>query len=128
MADVMQNLWPTDFEEPPVLTPVAILRQQGQALGQRTQNIVVGRVKTYTIPQGFRQTFELWCAPLGYATEFLWVDHGIDLYPATIHVPGQEGQPMGAGNPDELGEKLKQVFASARSKKIIGSLLAQSKQ
>jgi hypothetical protein len=128
MAETIPSLWPTDFGEPPVLTPVAILRQQGIALGQQTQNIVVGRVSTGPSEGGFRQHFLLYCSPLAYETELLAVDHGIELYPATIHVTGSAGSPFVAADPEAFAQQLKQVFASERTKRIIGSLLAQSKQ
>ena len=123
----INSLWPTDFGEVAVLTPVAILRQQGAALGQQTQNIVVGRVNTAGDGQLFYQNFSLYCSPLGYETHLLQVRHGIDLYPAEILLTG-DPSPRTAANPDELQMKLKQVFAHERTKRIIASLLAQSKQ
>lgn len=123
----INSLWPTDFGEVPVLTPVAILRQQGGALGQQTQNIVIGRVETSGDGQLFYQNFSLYCPPLGYQVLLLQVRHGIDLYPAEIIVTG-EGSPLAAASSDELKSKLKEVFAHERTKKIIASLIAQSKQ
>jgi hypothetical protein len=127
MPETVPSLWPPEFDEIPVQTPVAILRQQASALGQKTQNIVVGRVSTYAAGEGFHHPFHLYCAPLGYQVELLAVDHGIDLYPARIHVTGESGE-LVAANPEEFALMLRQVFASQRTKKIIGSLLAQSKQ
>jgi hypothetical protein len=123
----INSLWPTDFGEVAVLTPVAILRQQGEALGQQTQNIVVGRVETTGDGQFFYQNFYLYCSPLGYQTHLLQVRHGIDLYPAEIIVTG-EGSPVTVASSDELKTKLKEVFAHERTKKTIASLIAQSKQ
>ncbi len=128
MPETVTSLWPADFGEIPVQTPVAILRQQGLALGQQTQNIVVGRVNTTSTGDGFRHVFQLYCSPLVYWTELLVVDHGIDLYPAIIRVSGEASPPIEAATPEDFSEKLRQVFASQRTKKIIGSLLAQSKQ
>jgi hypothetical protein len=123
----INSLWPTDFGEVAVLTPVAILRQQGAALGQQTQNIVVGRVSTAGDGQSFYQNFSLYCSPLGYQTHLLQVRHGIDLYPAEIIVTG-EAAPLTAASPDDLKTKLREVFAHERTKKIIASLIAQSRQ
>ncbi len=39
-----ENLWPVDFGEVKTKTPVWLLQEQANALGQRTTNIVVGRV------------------------------------------------------------------------------------
>lgn len=130
MPETVPSLWPTDFGEIKVLTPVTILRQQGMALGQQTQNIVVGRVSTQPSAVGFRHAFSLYCPPLGYSIQLFVVFHGVDLYPAKIRVgaEGEEGSTIEAANPEEFSEKLKQVFAAPKTKQIVSSLLAQSKQ
>jgi hypothetical protein len=125
---VTDNLWPTDFGQEETLSPVAILRQQGLALGERTQNIVVGRVATFGITNGFRHILYLFCAPLAYQIELLTVEHSIDFYPAKITVFGEASPPQTAVGPDDFVQKLAAIFASEANKKIIRSLLAQSKQ
>ncbi len=121
------SLWPTDFGEQVLLTPIAVLRQQGAALGEQTKNIVVGRVQTTGDAATFYQTFAVYCAPLGYQTPLFQVRHGIDLYPAIVALPTGEDQRT-ANNPDELKAILKEQFARPSTKKIIASLLAQSRQ
>jgi hypothetical protein len=130
MPKTVPSLWPPDFGEITVLTPVAILRQQGMALGQQTQNIVLGRVTTRPSAVGFRHAFSLYCGPLGYSIELFSVYHGIDVYPAKIREgeEGDEGPAIEAANAEEFSEKLRQVFANPKTKQIISSLLAQSKQ
>ncbi len=130
-VDISKNLWPDDFGTIAVLSPIAILRQQAAALGARTANIVVGRVYTQSgeiAPQGFRQVFSLYCNPLSYVTTLFYVDHGVELYPATITIEGEQRPFAEAADPNDFEEKLKEVFASPRTKKIIASLLAQSTQ
>src|SRR5690349_3818268 len=90
-----QDLWPSDFGESPLMTPVAILRTQGNLLGEKTSNIVVGRVSTFASssdPHGFRHILYLFCAPLAYQAELVTVDHGIELYPVTIHATGSKDE------------------------------------
>jgi hypothetical protein len=99
------SLWPTDFGEVSDIPPLVILRQQGTALGELTQNIVVGRVETLAHPGGFDQRFFLYCGPLGIGLPLLQVRHRI-----------------------ELKEKLRGIFARQKTKEIIASLLAQSKE
>jgi hypothetical protein len=126
MAD---NLWPMDFGELPPNTPVAILREQARGLGARTGNIVVGRVQTVGGGVGkFRHAFNLYCAPLGYAIDLFYVDHGIDLYPTEIHVLGEEGQPLRAETAEQFTSQLKDVFSREKTKRTIASLIAQSRQ
>lgn len=126
MTATLQNLWPTDFGKEEQLAPVAILRQQGNALGERTQNIVVGRVTTAGNPTGFRHHFILYCPPLAYQIAILDVEHSLDFYPAKITLVGQPG--VAANNPEEFAKRLEEAFASEQVKKVVRSLLAQSKQ
>jgi hypothetical protein len=130
MSVIARNLWPTDFGQEQQLAPVAILREQATALGERTQNIVVGRVNTMATALGFRHVFSVYCAPLGYQQELFSVDHQVQFYPARITVKGQFDQEtrLEAKDPDVFTEKLAEVFASEPVKKIVRSLLAQSKQ
>src|SRR6266542_4185147 len=98
------NLWPPDFgERTDLLTPLTILRQQGTLLGERTQNIVVGRVTTggdtaRAEREVFSHSFSLYCSPLGFHTNLLVVFHGIEPYPARVIVIGEEGRGKTAGN------------------------------
>jgi hypothetical protein len=127
MANNVPSLWPDDFGEETTLTPVAILREQGMALGERTQNIVLGRVLTQSDQNGFRQVFQLYCPPLAYAVTLLYVYHDIGLYPAHVSVEGDPTTSV-VTTPDELKATLKNIFAREKTKKMIASLLAQSKQ
>ena len=123
------SLWPADFgERSDLLTPLAILRQQGAILGAQTKNIVLGRVSTLSEGDTFVQRFSVHCPPLGYHTELFSVKHGIDLYPATVVFANEQGQNREAGNPEELKGILKEVFARPKTTKTIASLLAQSLQ
>ncbi len=122
------SLWPVDFDEPVLLTPLAILRQQGAALGEQTKNIVVGRVFTTGEGDTFAHRFSVHCAPLLFQTELIIVKHGTDLYPATVIVANEQGPYPTAASPEDLMRLLKDVFAQPKTKKIIASLLAQSRQ
>ncbi len=123
-----ENLWPADFGEIVLRTPVSILREQALALGQRTSNIVVGRVFPAGAPAGrFRHAFALVCAPLGYQATFLYVEHGIELYPVDIFVEGEEGPPIRSDTPEDFAARLKEIFAREKTKRTIASLIAQSR-
>jgi hypothetical protein len=123
-----ENLWPEDFGEVAQKTPVSILREQGYALGGRTANIVVGLVNSHANgPDSFRHDFSLYSAPLAYRSRFLSIAHGIDLYPVSLELVGEGNLPPVA-TPDEFAIVLKEVFAREKTKKIIASLIAQSKE
>jgi hypothetical protein len=121
------SLWPADFGEVEQLTPVAILRQQGAALGELTKNIVVGRVETAGGPDGFDQRFWLFCGPLGYQLPLLQVRHNIDLYPAEIIFLAEQAPSVQTTGADDLKNKLRDAFARPKTRRIIASLLAQSR-
>ena len=122
------NLWPADFDVVLDKTPISILREQALALGARTANVVVGKVQMVMPPPGkFRLAFNLYCAPLGYQMTLFVVEHEVALYPAIISGDGMPDQ-FHANDPDEFTASLKKVFSQDRTKKIIASLIAQSKQ
>jgi hypothetical protein len=128
----IQNLWPTDFGEVKQKTPVSILREQGRALAERTENIVVGRVESGAGQGGdqFKHYFYLYCPPLGYQIGLLYVEHGIDLYPASIFEITDRGpqELIRVDTPEQFTVRLKEMFAQDKVKRIIASLIAQSKE
>jgi hypothetical protein len=126
MSDKIMSLWPTDFGTIPEPTPISILRQQGVLLGEQTSNIVVGRVVTRGSGANFLQMFSLFCPPLGYSIDLLYVSHGVELYPATVNIVAGEGPTLSANNANELREHLKNLFALPKTRAIIASLIAQS--
>jgi hypothetical protein len=123
-----ENLWPMDFGVLAEKTPISILREQGQALGDRTSNIVVGRADTgYGGPGKFQHDFYLYCSPLAYNLHFLSVTHGIELYPAEMVVQGMANV-IPVNTSQELEAHLREIFSRDRTKTIIASLIAQSKE
>jgi hypothetical protein len=124
------NLWPTEFGTIEQQTPVSILREQARGLGERTANIVVGQVDYVvpTIPGQFRHVLSIYSSALSYRMPLVYVEHGIDLYPASIQVEGDpaDSPPLQANNPDELAAHLKEIFARGKTKKMIASMKAQS--
>lgn len=123
-----ENLWPEDFGTLTLETPVGMLREQATALGQRTSNIVVGRVLSESVGSGrFRHLFALYCAPLNYHAPFLAVEHEIDLYPVSLQVEGESGPPLQAATSEELAAKLKEIFSRPRTKQLVASLITQSR-
>lgn len=128
MPTMTENLWPTDFGKVVERTPVSILREQALGLGERTSNIVIGRVTSRPEPpEKFAHTLHLYSSPLGYSTELLTIYHGIDLYPVAIRVPGDPDL-IDATNPEEFTASLKEIFSRGKIKKTIASLIAQSNE
>jgi hypothetical protein len=128
------DLWPTDLDpsdsEPP---PAAILRQQGQLLGQRTGNVVYGEVESQsnTGQSGdeFNHYFYLNCAYLGYRRLLLSVRHGLAPYPAQFFsktLPeSRDASEHRISSSDGLVDALRDTFAREDVVKVIRSLRTQ---
>jgi hypothetical protein len=46
MNNQRESFWPTDFGVATEVTPLTILKEQAGFLGQRTKNLIEGRVQT----------------------------------------------------------------------------------
>ena len=139
MNSVIPDLWPA-IDEPTLPPPVAILRQQGIALGQRTANLVYGEVKTISYPEQGAFTHVLWVvAPfLGFRTPILVASHKLDLYPVEVgswRLPAPEGQAYyTADNPtkttteEEFKEAIKSILGLPANVKLLRALISQSEK
>jgi hypothetical protein len=131
-----QNLWP-DVESDTVLTPVAILRQQADLLGQKTKKVVTARVSggpddivsgpspLRTRP-GFAYTLSLVAPALdNYAYDILRVRHGMQIYPVQVSdlVRNKE---LEAATERKFLAALGEVLGSPEIKNVIQVLLSQS--
>ena len=129
MAEAIPDLWP-DIEQSQVVPPVAILREQAAALGKKTHNLLNGRVQTRTNGTRFVHTFYIVAPTLDdYSYELFSIEHGPDQYP--VQAPGRPG-PMPRimeriETDKELIDYVREVLNSDRTKKVVGSLLAQVK-
>lgn len=131
MGDAIPDLWP-DVEQSQVIPPVAILREQAAALGKKTKYLLQGRVDT-TITDGgrFRHRFYVVAPALDeYSYELFWIEHGADQYP--VEAPGLPKGVLGhitekIESERDLLEYIREVLNSEKTKKVVGSLLAQVK-
>ncbi len=135
-----RDLWPDDLAPlTPEPTPAAILRQQGRLLGQKTGNAVYGEVRSEqdgngpseVRPNKFTHSFQLTSGYLRYSRPILYVQHGLQPYPADVI----SVKPDGSGNhilkvsvqtAKELESRLREAFALDEVKEIIRSLVAQA--
>ena len=134
-----RNLWPEDITVTGQVPPVAILKEQGSLLGQRTQNLVVGRVSAAD-PEGpdseqdFCYEFDLVAPSLGYRYQLFKVQHGAEFYPLAIYWDSPDNEKLcniagegGIEDEDQFLSALEIIFSSERTRKVIGSLIAQSR-
>ncbi len=133
MADAIPDLWP-DIEQTQLVPPIAILREQAAALGKKTNNLLQGRVETTPVGEGrFRHSFYVVAPSLDeYAYKLFWIEHGVEQYPVaapqqlTLLGPPQVREAT-IESEKELLQYVREVLNSDKTKRIVGSLLAQVK-
>lgn len=135
-----RNLWPDDISVTEQVPPVAILKEQGSLLGQRTKNLVEGRVSAADAEgpgfsdQDFCYEFDLVAPALGYRYQLFRIQHGVDFYPLgidwdspdNVSISNLHGE-AGIENEEKFLEALEIIFSSEKTRKVIGSLIAQSR-
>lgn len=135
MANAIPDLWP-DIEQSNVVPPLAILREQAAALGNKTGHLLEGEVKTRIDEAGsLIHSFYVVAPTLdNYSYRLFFMSHGADLYPVTApHLrrmdPGRGPYPPTVKIKSEkaLLDYLREALSSERTKRIVGSLLAQVK-
>jgi hypothetical protein len=129
MPSAILDLWPPDLFPAPAThprPPVALLRQQGRALGARTHNFVLCEVETESNAEGTIFTHKLvLVAPfLRYRAPLLVLSHGLQPYPADLlntHLTGlnQQTWQRQVKDEQELQEGLREFFAQDRVKEVI---------
>jgi hypothetical protein len=136
MPNGNEDLWPADVETSTIVPPLAILRRQAAALGERTQGLLEGQVETFTKGDEFTQVFYVVAPSLDYRYKLFEVRHGVEGYPVYTTTEGRRPvfprfgtgpAPLKLDTPDEFVDWLKQVLNSDETKRVIGSLLSQVK-
>ena len=128
-----RNLWPEDIDVSEVIAPVTILKEQASLLGERTKNLVEGRVTpnndNFLYTTDFVYDFDLVAPALNnYRYRLFTIEHNVDLYPLFIRnfeafaVPRLE-----VPNEEEFLTRLAEIFSSRKAKSVIKSLIAQSR-
>jgi len=138
MANAIPDLWP-DIEQSNVVPPLAILREQAAALGAKTGHLLEGRVQTRTDEGGnFVHSFYVVAPTLdNYTYRLFSISHGADPYPITLpnttaksplpRSPLLKGAPIKLTSEGDLINYIREVLNSEKTKRIVGSLLAQIK-
>jgi hypothetical protein len=128
MSTALENLWPDDFIMTEIRPPVVVLKEQAAFLGQMTKNIVVGEVRTESsLNGGFSHNLYLVAPALNYRYFLLKVTHGIELYPAMVVFIPEGGIDREVDSEEGLKSALRKVFAADKTKRVLNSLLSQSK-
>ncbi len=122
MNAVSEDLWPPDIAADVPITPVNILKAQASRIGEKTRNIVEGRVDTNVVRDRLIHSFKLVAPALGnYSYELFRISHDVKVYPVTVEPWDQK-----VASEEEFVEWLRARLASPETHSVVGSLLAQS--
>lgn len=124
MATHTTDFWPDDIGQAELRTPVALLREQAAALGEKTKNVVTAEVESDNAGKFFAHKLYSVAPVLHYRYQLLTSQHPILFYPMDVTTPGSSWDTV--KSEAEFAEWLKTVLASEGTKKVIRSLIAQS--
>jgi hypothetical protein len=130
MAEQAKDLWPDDFGTMDTPSPGPLLREQAAQLGRRTNNVVEAEVEI-KVETDFLGTdrlvhrFYLKAPLLSYHYLLFTVMHEVaEEYPVEIVHDNLGGS---CDSHNTLVERLKEIFSSASTKKIIATLVRESR-
>jgi hypothetical protein len=140
LSGTIAGILPDNFVKLDTMPPVAILRQLAYELGRKTRNIVEGDVRTRTSERDLQRTyiyhvFELVAPALdGLRYELFRIMHHevSELYPvlltwnAALLEPDENVRTLRINDEAELIARLHDLFASAKVRQTIQSLITQS--
>lgn len=127
MKNASENLWPSDLVSGVAeKSPLIILQEQAKILGDMTSNVIEGKVSGEPVDNNeFFIRFRLLAPILGnYQYELLRVVQPIELYPVKLFFEDERRE---VGSEQELKQYLADVFSSPKTRRIINSLISQSK-
>jgi len=122
------DLWPNDIVDSTVIPPVVFLKEQASALTKKTNGLVEGHIESSQDGSSFIHRFNFVAPALGhYTVSFLRVIHEIDLYPITVEDTLRNTTYQAAQSKEEFEGVLLKAFSTEKVKKVIHSLIAQSR-
>ena len=137
MSISARNLWPEDIAVTDVVAPVSIMKEQASLLGERTKNLVEGRVTPgadsaakvdLLLENRFRYDFDLVAPALNnYRYRLFSILHGLNFYPLTLESAPLDSGPIQVTNEEQFLTWLEAIFSAEKTKTIISLLIAQSR-
>src|ERR1700757_1172312 len=121
---MQDDLWPSNIADTTLVTPVSILKEQAELLGQKTRQLVKGEVGTGATGHLFVHAFFLAAPTLGYRYELFRASHGVSFYPLNLTYLNNNTQIKSEA---ELKEKLKEIFSAQHTVNTVQSILAMSR-
>ncbi len=125
------NLWGTLPGTDEIKPPAAILREQATRLSDLTNHVLEGRVRTIREGEHIVNFLDIVAPALqGYTFTVLEIKHGIEFYPLwykSITANGSPASYQECQTEEAFLANLKAILSSHEIRKVITSLLAQSK-
>lgn len=120
----MINLWPNNISETNDVSPVSLLREQANLLGEKTKNLVVADVSRGSFDnQNFVYHFYIVAPTLNnYRYRLFTVEHGIEMYPLTIYMDEALGTELQAA---KLAKTQAEIMQNAL--RITSAIMDQAK-
>ena len=128
MTEKPNDFWPSDLIDESVIPPVTILKRAASELSDRTRGLLLGDVRF--MGKGDDETLfyslQIVCPALdNFSYGILSMSHGIGLYPTSVTAAFLgDGE---ASNADELAALIRSVLQHDDVKRIVSSLIVQSK-
>lgn len=124
-----ENLWPSFEDLPSEKSPTFFLKEQGNYLSKTTKNLLKVDVITNRNPSEIHRFYTEFhiVAPMldNYDYELFYIDHDIFNYPCDVTFGDKKYKAI---DEQELLAHMKEIFNSPKTKKLIISLLNQSKE
>lgn len=125
-----QDLWGELSLEENIRTPLTVLREQAALLGEKTQHVLQGdvRISHYGVPD-FEAEFLITAPALdNYSYRLFSIRYPLTMYPLKI-IETITGMlpPIEYPTEESFISALRLILSHAKVKKIISSLIAQSK-
>lgn len=116
----MESLWPKNILETgdiDKIYPLVFLKRQADYLGQITNNLVIGEVKTITYGEDFLYKFLIKSSVLSGTYELFWMRHkSEEIFPVTVEFGGHSYDKK---NKEELEEFIKEIFHHSKTRNVV---------
>lgn len=119
---MVEDLWPGNIAESNLVTPLAILREQGALLGEKTRQLVRGEVDTQTVGTMLVHHFQVAAPTLNYRYELFSAQHNVNFYPLVVR---HKNENVSVKDEAEFKAKLKELLADQHTVNVVHSILAQ---
>ncbi|HMU46880.1 MAG TPA: hypothetical protein PKC72_10955 [Chitinophagaceae bacterium] len=127
MSNEEKDLWPNFEDVPKITSPRSVMSEQASFLSQKTKNLLTANISTNNTSDGRIVNRFAIVAPLlkNYSYNLFALYHGAIYYPCEILFKGVRTPIQ---NEEELRTAMSSIFNDESTKKVIVSLIGQSKE